>query len=55
MRGTITQLLGPSGLLMPHTEFLPLKGDWWDFPGSPVVKTSPSNAGGCRFDPWSGS
>ena len=26
-----------------------------DFPRGPVVKTSPSNAGGCRFDPWLGS
>ena len=55
MRGTITQLLGPSGLLMPHTEFLPLKGDWWDFPGSPVVKTSPSNAGGAGLIPGRGA
>ena len=26
-----------------------------DFPGGPVLKPSPSNAGGCGFDPWSGS
>ena len=26
----------------------------WDCPGSPVVKTPPSNAGGCRFDPCLG-
>ena len=26
-----------------------------DFPGGPVVKTSFSNAGGCGFNPWSGS
>ena len=26
-----------------------------DFPGSPVVKTPPSKAGGCRFDPCSGN
>ena len=26
-----------------------------DFPGSPVVKTSPSNAAGRGFDSWSGS
>ena len=26
-----------------------------DFPGSPVVNTLPSNAGGCRFHSWSGS
>ena len=30
-------------------------GPWRDLPGSPVVTTSPSNAGGCRFNPWSGS
>ena len=24
-----------------------------DFPGGPVVKNSPVNAGGHRFDPWS--
>ena len=32
---------------------------FWDFPGCPVVKTSPSNlgrgGGGCGFDPWLGS
>ena len=27
----------------------------WDFPGSPVVKTLPSNEGGCGFNPWSGA
>ena len=25
-----------------------------DFPGSSVVKSLPSNAGGCEFDPWLG-
>ena len=25
---------------------------WGDFPGGPVVKTSPSNAEGHRFNPW---
>ena len=23
-----------------------------DFPGGPLVKTSPSNVRGCWFDPW---
>ena len=27
----------------------------WNFPSGPVVKTSPSSSGGCRFDPWLGS
>ena len=27
----------------------------WNFPSGPVVKTSPSSRGGCRFDPWLGS
>lgn len=26
-----------------------------NFPGGPVVKTSPSNARGCGSDPWMGS
>ena len=26
-----------------------------DFPGGPGVGTLPSNAGGCRLDPWSRS
>ena len=26
-----------------------------DFPGSPLVGTSPSNREGCRFNPWPGS
>ena len=26
-----------------------------DSPGGPVVKTSPSSARGCGFDPWSGN
>ena len=25
----------------------------WDFPDGLVVKTSPSNAWGCGFNPWS--
>ena len=28
---------------------------WYlDFPGGPVVKNPPANAGGQGFDPWSG-
>ena len=33
----------------------PKKEDLGNFLGNSVVKTSPSNAGGCRFDSWSGS
>ena len=28
---------------------------YWDFPGSPVVKTSPSNAGGAGLIPGQGA
>ena len=31
------------------------KNYYRDFPGNPVVKTSPSNAEGCRFNPLLGS
>ena len=32
-----------------------LKMDLGDFPGGPVVKNPPSNAGDTGFDPWSGN
>ena len=34
--------------------FVQWKQNYKDFTGSPVVKTLPSNAGGCRFNPWPG-
>ena len=32
-----------------------IKSENWDFSAGPVVKTLPSNTGGCRFNPWLGS
>ena len=34
---------------------VPEKGKIWDFPGSPVVRTSPSNAGGVSSIPGQGA
>ena len=34
---------------------VPEKGKLWDFPGSPVVRTSPSNAGGVSSIPGWGA
>ena len=31
----------------------PQESEVKDFPGGPVVKNTPFNAGGCGFDPWS--
>ena len=32
-----------------------LKSDWWDFPGGPVVKNPPSNAGDVGSIPGGGT
>ena len=34
-----------------RNSFYLLLRQFWDFPGSPVVKTSPSNAGGAGWIP----
>ena len=33
-------------LVLRLLSHMPLESDFWDFPGGPVVKTLPSNAGG---------
>ena len=39
--------------LKEHALGLLLSKNSWDFPGGPVVKNLPVNAGDTKFDPWS--
>ena len=40
----------------PIQKVIPIKnGNYWDFPGGPLVKTLRSHRRGHRFDPWSGN
>ena len=44
-----------SNFLNLNEGFIVKVNDTWDFPGGPLVKNSPSNAGRCGFDPWARS
>ena len=49
-------LLGRQGCLnMSCKQMFSFNTDCWDFPGRPVVKTSPSNAGGVGSIPGQGA
>ena len=54
--GRITQPVqaGLSGKMLLATEYFSERWDW-DFPGDPVVKTSPSNIGGVGLIPGQGA
>ena len=43
-------------LILGNIYCLEFNFNWaWNFPGDPVVETSPSNVDDYRFGPWSGS